>query len=182
MKHHETDLGAKIRAYRKKKGLTLNRLSEKTGIAASNLSSIELSKTSPTVATLIKIAAAFGTAPGAFLDSALREKAVPCKPKEIVAAADKSEGLREFSLTGRLNDNALAARVMRVESGAPPFRVETGETECFIYMAAGEVIATVGDDEFLLNRGDGLYLLSTAAGTMENFGSDEAVLIRVCVT
>ncbi len=52
-------VGARIRLYRRKKNLSLTDLSRLTGIAASNLSSIELNKTSPTLNTLIKIADAF---------------------------------------------------------------------------------------------------------------------------
>ena len=47
----EVNIGAKIRWYRKRKNISLAQLSAVTGIAASNLSSIELNKTSPTLNT-----------------------------------------------------------------------------------------------------------------------------------
>ena len=59
MKPDAINLGANIRASRNKRKMSLTELSEKTGIAASNLSSIELGKSSPTLNTLVKIAAAF---------------------------------------------------------------------------------------------------------------------------
>ncbi len=74
MNQSEIDAGAKIRSYRKRKGLSLTRLSEITGIAASNLSSLELNKTSPTLQTLARIADAFDVKISEFLDEIFYRK------------------------------------------------------------------------------------------------------------
>ncbi|MBM4328793.1 MAG: helix-turn-helix transcriptional regulator, partial [Deltaproteobacteria bacterium] len=69
-------VGPNIRELRKRKGLSLPKLAKLTGIAASNLSSLELNKSSPTLNTLVRIAAAFNMKLGAFLDEVVYEKAV----------------------------------------------------------------------------------------------------------
>ena len=51
-------VGDKIRGFRRSKGMTLTELSEKTGLSASLLSQVENKKTSPSIATLRKIAMA----------------------------------------------------------------------------------------------------------------------------
>jgi transcriptional regulator with XRE-family HTH domain len=68
MSSSEIHVAEQIRAFRKKKKLSLTDLSKLTGIAASNLSSIELGKSSPTLNTLVKIASAFHLRAGLFLD------------------------------------------------------------------------------------------------------------------
>jgi transcriptional regulator with XRE-family HTH domain len=78
MRGEEPNVGAKIRAFRKAKGLSLVELSKRTGIAPSNLSSIELNKSSPTLSTLLKIAHAFEMRLGEWLDEALYSKATLC--------------------------------------------------------------------------------------------------------
>ncbi len=54
------EIGRKIRELRKKNGLTLKHLANRTGLSVSLISQIELAKTSASVSTLYKIASALG--------------------------------------------------------------------------------------------------------------------------
>lgn len=76
------DVGSKIRIFRLRKKISLNELSRMTGIAVSNLSSMELGKSSPTLSTLVKIADAFEVRAGVFLDErTLQESSVVQKER-----------------------------------------------------------------------------------------------------
>ena len=55
-----SELGGKIRAERHKRRLTLEALSERTGLSKSLISQVERGHTEPSITTLKKISAAFG--------------------------------------------------------------------------------------------------------------------------
>lgn len=156
-------MGAKIRAYRLKKGLSLTSLSELTGIAASNLSSIELDKTSPTLATLVKIATAFGVRVGAFLDGVLYRKAVYCPKEEPEQQGDRYAEVSVHRLTEGVSLNDMEARVISVAGPCPPFSVHPPGTDRFLYCLTGVVKVRVDEETYELTGGDGIYLLPEAS-------------------
>ena len=80
-------IGAKIRALRTKKKLSLEQLGEHTDLSAGLLSKIERGKLIPTLPTLLRIALVFGVGPRAFLrrfkrkaDGRGRQKEGPLAP------------------------------------------------------------------------------------------------------
>lgn len=60
-------LGGRIRELRKLKGLTLDGLTAKCGIAKPNLSRIENGRVYPVLGTLMRIAEGLGVKPSAFI-------------------------------------------------------------------------------------------------------------------
>ena len=173
------DVGAKIRAYRKRKHLSLIELSQMTGIAPSNLSSIELNKSSPTLITLMKIADAFGMKAGSFLDEALYRKAVYCPEGAEEEVQTPSSAISVRLVTAGISLNKLEARIISLERGAGPLDCESTGTDRFVYCLAGRVIARVDDDAFSLRKGDSLYLLPEAELTFEPAGSGGASFLLV---
>jgi len=173
------DVGAKIRAYRKRKQLSLTDLSRMTGIAASNLSSIELNKSSPTLSTLMKIASAFGMKAGAFLDEALYRKAVhfPAGGGERIQTGSQAVAVR--LITAEISLNKLDARIVTVEKGAEAIDLEGAGTDRFVYCLDGRFTARVDDETFLLRKGDGLYLLPEARVSFESAASTKAAFLLI---
>jgi transcriptional regulator with XRE-family HTH domain len=176
MKSSAKDLGRNIRAMRLRHRFSLNNLAEATGISASNLSAMEHGKSSPTLGTLSKIAAAFNMKAGAFLDEALYSRAVLCRAGEggemIPAAADVSVHL--------LTEGAYANRIEALTLVLQPqcervFPLATG-TDRLIYCLAGEVTVDVGDETYAVKEGDVLYLLPDANAQLGN-GTGEAASI-----
>lgn len=154
-------MGTKIRAYRLKKGISLTTLSELTGIAASNLSSIELNKTSPTLATLVKIATAFDVRVGAFLDEVLYRKAVYCGKGEA-ERRDRGEAVTGHLLTEGVALNGMDACLMVFREPCPPMPVLPQGTDRFLYCLLGHIKIWMEDETYDLRSGDSLYLLPEA--------------------
>ena len=111
------DVGPKIRAYRKRRGLYLNEVYRLTGIAASTLSAIELDKSSPTLATLTKIASVFRMKVGAFVDETLYVKAVLCRAGEGQPTESREKGRTVRSLTHGMLLNRMQAVIVTLEPG-----------------------------------------------------------------
>ncbi len=176
------DVGAKIRAYRKRKQLSLTDLSRMTGIAASNLSSIELNKSSPTLATLMKIADAFGMKAGAFVDEAIYRKAVQCPAGGGKQIKTDSPVGSVLLLTAGISLNKLEVRIISLEKRTGSIDFESTGTDRFVYCLEGRIIAQVDDEAFSLRKGDSLYLLPEAGVTFESTGPGAASFLLVSVS
>ena len=176
---HEKDVGSRLRIFRKKNNFSLNDLARKTGIAASNLSSIELSKTSPTLSTLVKIAEAFDLRVGAFLDDVLYEKA------HFFSRADDTswEPIAENALSRRISPDVpqifLDARILLVKHGSPKIPLDKNDADRLMYCVEEGVSITVDGDVFDLNTGDSVYVLAGAAVTVRSHEGPDARLLVV---
>lgn len=179
MSRQDLNVGAKIRAFRKGKGLSLVELSKRTGIAPSNLSSIELNKSSPTLSTLLKIGHAFGMRLGEWLDGALYNKAILCS-----GAVEK---LREVAvtesavhhLTAGVTFNRMKAYIVAVSSGAGETLPLAPGVDRLLYCLAGEITAAVDDQTYLLVTNDCLYLLPEAFISLQNRSEAPSALLVV---
>jgi len=83
MKTVTYNLGKRIRTLRKARGFSQEVLAERADLNLSFLAKIEHSKTSPTVRTLTKIAAALGISPSELLSD--KTVSVPIPKKELLA-------------------------------------------------------------------------------------------------
>ncbi len=171
MTKSDINVGSRIRAYRARRGFSLHELSEATGIAPSNLSSIELNKTSPTLKTLLKIADAFDTKVGALLDEIVYKKAIVYRKGEGDKLETDHPGHAVEILTAGVPGSTLDCRLITLEAGSPPFRPSHGLTSHFLYLIAGALRVTVDGESFHLEAGDAL-LVTAGAGTALETGAD----------
>ncbi len=172
MSDEDIDVGSKIRAYRKSKNLSLTELAQRTGIAASNLSSIELNKTSPTLGTIIKIADAFGMKTGPFLDEVLYQKAVVSRGLEDSSEENTPSGVRQRVLTDGVMLNRMDARVIVLAQGHGGVPADTPGTDRFVYCLEGSFTAHVDREDYHLSKSDSIYLLPAAEAHLAT--SDES--------
>jgi transcriptional regulator with XRE-family HTH domain len=178
MKSPPMDVGPKIRAYRKRRGLSLNEVSRLTGIAASTLSAIELDKSSPTLATLTKIASVFHMKVGAFVDETLYMKAVLCRAGEGQSKESREQGMTARSLTHGLLLNYMQAEIVELEEGPGPLLPAGTMSDRFIYCIGGECTATVDRESYLLRKGDSLYVVAESGLTLQS-GVARAIMLVV---
>jgi XRE family transcriptional regulator, regulator of sulfur utilization len=170
-----------IRTLRKRRGLSLTELSRLTGVAASNLSSIELGKTSPTVSTLTKIAAAFNVRPGSLLDGEINPRAFLCRRNEGAAAKSPVPGVSVHCLSSDDPAMDLDCRLIRLEAGTGQLHLTGEETERLVHCVEGELGASVAGETYTMAPGDTLH----AKGPFElaNRGRDmvSILVMEVCV-
>lgn len=164
----ETNVGARIRLYRKSKNLSLAQLSKITRIAASNLSSIELNKTSPTLNTLAKIADAFGVRIGEFLDGILYKKVIISECNDKSPARNYETNVTEHILTRDAILNKLEAKIMIMAPNSGPVQVSPDNCDRFAFILKGRLSLTTEDEHFDLIEGQGFYLAPDSVASMEN--------------
>ncbi len=171
-------VGARIRLYRKKKRLSLIDLSRLTGIAASNLSSIELNKTSPTLNTLIKIADAFEMKAGALLDEMLYGPVVFCPASGARPKDSQKAGVSIETLTDHVQKPEMLARTITVAPSATPFILDS-QGDTFIYCIHGTANVAAHGACYALRPGDGLYLRAFTDAECRVAGQEDLVLLAV---
>ncbi|MBI3491718.1 MAG: MerR family transcriptional regulator [Acidobacteria bacterium] len=171
-----TDLGPKLRRFRKRTGLGVVQAAKKAKISAGFLSAIELSRANPSVATLHRLAVAYGTTTLEFFD-------LPKQSNHLVRPRDRraiqtQSGVRMELLS--VGARQLETQLFRVQPGAGSDGSYSHQGEEFIYMMSGSLEIWLDELQcHTLNQGDSFWFESTVGHRWYNPSSEEAVLLWV---
>ncbi len=159
----ELAIGHEVRAYRKKKGLTVTDLSMSTGVSAGMLSKIENGNISPSLSMLQTLAKALGVP----LTALFRTYEEPRSASFVKAGQGvtlERRGTRaghQYNLLGHIEGNSSGVIVepylitLTAESDVfPTFQHEGME---FLYMLEGEVLYRHAESIYLMQPGDSLF-------------------------
>jgi DNA-binding transcriptional MerR regulator/quercetin dioxygenase-like cupin family protein len=171
-----TELGPKLRRLRKKSGLGVVEAAKRAKISAGFLSGIELSRANPSVATLQRLAATYGTTVLDFYD-------LPKQANHLIRPRDRraiqtQSGVRIELLS--IGARQLESQIFRVPPGAGSDGAYSHQGEEFIYMMAGTL--EIWLDELAchtLREGDSFWFESTVGHRWYNPSSEEAVLLWI---
>ncbi|MEW6377491.1 MAG: cupin domain-containing protein [Thermodesulfobacteriota bacterium] len=179
-------IGKKIRELRKKAGLVLQDLSDRTGLSKPLLSQIEKEAVSPPIATLLKISKALNVNIGFFFQDGDPEEKVVLVRKDESKVIDSRYFGREES--GYYYE-ALAYK--KSKKYMEPFLVEfkrkkveklsyfSHEGEEFIYLLEGSLEFRTEDQHYLLYPGDSLYFESSIPHAYRALGRRNAKALTV---
>ena len=177
-------LGARVRRYRKRLGMTLSAVSAATGISISALSKIENDQVSPTFANLMRIAEGLDVPLGELvtLDEEDRSKAARMTVTRAGEARFRSTPSYDiWPLCGNIQHKRMTPLVERVRSRAPDgdgLLSHSGEE--FVYVLRGPVdVHTEHYEPVRLETGDSLYLDSRMAHTYTTAGGDDAEILMI---
>jgi DNA-binding transcriptional MerR regulator len=171
-----TDLGRRLRRMRKKRGLGVVEAAKRAKISAGFLSAIELSRANPSVATLQRLAATYGTTVLDFYD-------VPKHSKHLVRPRDRraiqtQSGVRIELLSAGARQ--LESHLFRVQPGAGSDGSYSHQGEEFIYMMTGTLEIWLDELEcHTLRAGDSFWFESTVGHRWYNPSSEETVLLWI---
>jgi len=158
--------GSKLREIRKKLGMTLEDISQKTGFTKSFISQIENGKNSPSIASLKKICYALGTTISELFED----------ERNIVNIFDsndykvfKNKSITMSFLASKLVNRKMEPILIELdpygETGSD-FYQHTGEE--FGYVIEGEVCVLIGNDEHHLGPGESIYFSSNLPHKIKN--------------
>ncbi len=171
-----TDLGPKLRRLRKRTGLGVVAAAKKAKISAGFLSAIELSRANPSIATLQRLAATYGTTVLEFFD-------LPKQSSRLVGprarrAIQTQSGVRMELLS--IGARQLESHLFRVPPGAGSDGSYSHQGEEFIYMMSGTLEIWLDELEcHMLHQGDSFWFESTVGHRWYNPSDEEAVLLWV---
>lgn len=180
-------LGNELRSLRKAHGLSLKELAEKSGKSLSFLSKIERGLARPSITALQDIAEVLGVPIGWFFAS---DGPAPANERPYIVRAERRRrltysgvastdymGFQDHLLSANL-DGELALGISRYEPGGSTgddLYVHQGEEAGLVL--EGEIELTLGNEVFVLRRGDSFSFPSSIPHTYHNPGSVTAVLV-----
>ncbi|MET9871780.1 cupin domain-containing protein [Streptomyces sp. NPDC006386] len=195
-------VGARIRQARLERGTSLRALAREVGVSASLVSQIETGKSQPSVSTLYAITTALGISVESLFDAreGARAAALPAArgtvPYALAAlAADPGRRIGPLAAAGEretleLDSGVVWERLGRVPGADVDFLLVTyrpggassgsgalmrhAGTE-YGYLTSGELILTLGFDEYTVRPGDSVCFESTTPHRYRNDGEVPAV-------
>jgi len=173
------DVGNRIKSIRKRKGLTLQNLSEKSGMSATAISAIERNVSSPTVNTLASIGKALGESLSSLLGESEityvvtradgRERpAAPGRGIELQSLATGVPGQRFVPMIGVLAPGAT--------SGDDPVNRNADD---FLFVMRGMLDVESNGTTIRLGEGDSLYFRGNTPYRWRNAAAGETQIILV---
>jgi transcriptional regulator with XRE-family HTH domain len=173
-----SSVGIRVLEVRQSRGLSLRALASRSGLSINAISRIEREESSPTVASLQRLAAA--------LDVPLIEL-FRVTPERATVVVRRGEGLK--SRTGGVLMESLGAGLRGQRSGPFLMTLEPGasggeesihhEGEEFVHCLEGEVEYTVGTGRHHLGEGDSLLFLAKQPHRCWNLAERTARLLIV---
>jgi DNA-binding transcriptional MerR regulator len=171
-----TDLGRKLRRLRKGCNLGVVEAAKRAKVSAGFLSAIELSKANPSVTTLQRLAAAYGTTVLDFYNLPKQSSRL-VRPKERRAIQTQS-GVRIELLS--IGARQLESHIFRVKPGAGSDGSYSHQGEEFIYMMAGTLEIWLDELEcHTLREGDSFWFESTMGHRWYNPSSEDTVMLWI---
>jgi transcriptional regulator with XRE-family HTH domain len=163
----QTDLGARVRALRRERGLTLKGLGRLAGLSHPFLSQVERGLARPSVGSVERIAAA--------LDVSVARLWGPVAPRGAVRVVRADEG-RSRELSGGMlrelpgSPGAPVLREWTARGKRWPADRETHTGEVAIYVGRGAIEVEIGDEVYALNEGDALRFDGTTPHRLRRTG------------
>ncbi len=168
------DIGASIRTIRKKKGITIARICEDTGLSQGFLSQVETGRTSPSIATLESIARALGV-PLPYLLLQKEERMTIIRKNERKITASGSEQLRVEHLAKTRHMRMMMVEVPAGGSTGPEVHAHDGEEIHLV--VKGTIWARQGEDEGVFQEGDSFSWNACVPHTVKNIGEETALVL-----
>ena len=175
-------LGHRIKTLRKERRVTLVQVAQKTGIDQATLSRIENEKMTGTLESHMRIAEALGLRLPQLYEALINkvEEARDKVTKKKMESFSHSSGAIAELLTSSVLQKKMMPLLLKIK---PKGRTEVEEypafTERFIYVTAGTIEVTLGDNKRELKTGESLYFNGAEPHHFRNTSKTEARCLSV---
>ena len=173
-------VGTNLRRLRTRRGLSLERLAQISGVSRAMLGQIELGQSAPTINVLWKIARALEVTFSALISSRTQSGALVLRAAESKILTSKDRSFTSRALFPFDEPRAvefyelhLAAHSTEVAEPHPPATVEN------LVVTSGALEVRVGDDHHQLGKGDAIQFEADAPHQYHNPSDEEAVIYLV---
>lgn len=164
-----TDIGSKIKKYRKEKKYTLKNLSEQTGLSIGFLSQLERGITTIAIDSLANVADVLGVEMMDFFESDLHQENDPVVHSYDMPMRQLSAERVEYCL-GK-ESFALRPRILQLMPCAhkeEKLEACKAENELFLYLLEGVLSLEMGERSHILYPGDSMQLVAGSRYGMHN--------------
>lgn len=156
----EQAIGKRIQALRRERGITLQKLAERTGLSKGLLSKIENGKVSSPISTYLNIAHALRSKITCFLQDEVEDQSFVWVKKG--ERQRHNEGLAQFGyeyegLAHKRKEKRMEPFILTVDQRFSKPVVFSHPGEEFNLLLEGKVLFKYGAEEFVLEKGDSYY-------------------------
>lgn len=172
-------IGKRIRSIRKRVGLTLEQMSEQTGLNKGYLSRIESGEKSPSIATLLKLSSELKVPAGQLFGEEIDDDDIHLFRSEAKGGEPGSQAPALISLSGNTRPTGLAAFLLRPsDTFEEERRAEHAGTEG-TFVIAGTIEVQFSDRVIPLSQGDYIQFPGHLTHQIRRTSPQAAVLIVV---
>ena len=167
MAESNTIVGSKIKGIRESKNISIEEISERSGLSTEQIISIENDEQLPSLGPLIKIARALGVRLGTFMDDNDALGPVVCRAEERQQNSSISFSNGMTNARKHMEYHPLAKQkagrhmepfVIDINpEDAPDYQLSAHEGEEFIFVMQGEVEIVYGKETYQLKEGDSIF-------------------------
>lgn len=182
----EYNIGAKIKALRRARKMTLHDVANETGFSTALISQIENENVSPPIATLSKIARFFDVKIGVFFSEFEEEcRFEVVRPHErtiiprVISQDGANHGYFYESLSNHKKNKKMEPFFLTLNEKAMDTSTYCHEGEEFLFVMKGSAELLLDEQRVVLSEGDAVYLDSTLKHRLLSQGCDEVKVLVV---
>ncbi len=169
-----SEIGAKVAKARAERGWSLAQLAERAGLSTAAVHKIEKSGMTPTIASLMKVAAALGKSVGYFVEEIEVTRPVTVIRRDARSRLYTSKrGLELQNISGRYGPFWVAGAEAHVEPGAdsgPEPMSHPGEE--LVLLLEGRMTFTIDGEPYELGAGDSIHFRTVRPHSWANPDGD----------
>lgn len=177
-----SELGAKVARERSARGWSLAQLAQRSGLSTAAVHKIEKSGMTPTIASLMKIAAALGKSVAYFVDEPVTPDVNVVRGDARARVYTSKQGLDLRNLSGRYGGFAMAGAEAAVEPRAHsgPTRMNHPGEELVIVLE-GRMAFDVDGERHELESGDSIHFRARRPHSWSNPSDEPARVVWLVV-
>lgn len=182
----ESEIGKRIRIFRTSHGMTLQEVSEKTGLSQSYLSKVENSPKAPPVSTLIKISKALGVSMSTLFGENEDNNSITivrADQRKYIARDGSQFGYSYQPLAPAFANKQMEPHIVILPLGMdePPLLIQH-EGQELVFLLEGAARLYYGDSVFIAKAGDCIYFDASVPHMGVSLGGKEAIALSVIWT
>ncbi len=170
------EVGGRVRRARAERGMTLERLSEASGVSVAHLSRLESGGRQPSLATLLNVAAGLGV-PVADLIEERRKPGIVVRGSE--SPFFEGNGVRFQTLTPEAGPAGIAAMKVVFARDREESEHHRHEGEEWLYVISGRLRFTLGGEVVELEAGDAAYFDGMLEHSFDVIGDEDVEMLMV---
>lgn len=168
----DKDLGKKIKYIRKQRNLTLQNLADKTGLSVAFMSKLERGLTSPTISSLLKVCKALEVDLAELTQSPENLSPV-IRKHERPEMMPSHDGKIKYEF-GTQGSRKIKGLWITFGPGARDISRGHSEEELGI-IVKGILEVTIGEETYILEEGDTVYINANVPHKLTNIGIEECI-------
>jgi transcriptional regulator with XRE-family HTH domain len=186
--HITASVGERVSQVRDKRGLSLEDVSQRTGIDVSMLSQIEEGAVAPPLGTIIKLAKALEMRMGYFISGEEDRPytIVRHSDRKVVSRYDSKKakyyGYEYESLAPHKKERHMEPFLVTLEAAETEEERSTHDGQEFIFVLQGQMEVRLGEELHILDPGDAIYYDSTVPHLVKAHGKKPTKILAVLYT